>query len=268
MFCNSATHARWIPSESDPADALARQTWTDAAPCEEGLTTKARITPAHFWPRRALPRRATLYRTSLSYSRSIVFIYDMEHGVVSVQACEAPLRSKRRANHPTIIRTSSLVDGAHLQLCSTTLPIRGTNGYGDDRFLRPLETVCAHDYDRLFHATRDSANCSRRCSTPCGRQERLFRSQLCTRSRRTRPLGLRTSLSTTKHSTALRREPTEPSSPRHGGASHDALTDHRNLAQIKTREQWRADCPVQRYKRTTRLLQRVAVLVPRRWHPD
>ena len=80
--------------------------------------------------------------------------------------------------------------------------------------------------------------------------------------------AFQTSLSTTKHSTALRREPTEPSSPRHGGASHDALTDHRNLAQIKTREQWRADCPVQWYKRTTRLLQRVAVLVPRWWHPD
>ena len=54
----------------------------------------------------------------------------------------------------------------------------------------------------------------------------------------------------------------EPNSLRHSGASHDALTGHRNLALNKARKRWRADSSVQHHKKETRALQRIAMLDP------
>ena len=68
------------------------------------------------------------------------------------------------------------------------------------------------------------------------------------------------------HSTAARANVVflrvEPNSLRHGGASHDALTGHRNLAHNKARGRWRADCSVQHHKKETRALQRFVMLDP------
>ena len=270
MFCNIATHARLIASESDPADALARQTWTDAAPCEEGLTTKARITPARFWPHRALPRRATLYQktnphreaTSLTYAKSTVFIY-----VVSVQACEAPLRSKRRSrSHGPPRKWMELTSYCARQL----FPFVGLKAMVTTAFYAHLRPFALTITIGFFQVTGDSANWPHRCSTPCGRQVPLFRSQLCTRSRRTRPLSLPTSLFYSRtfhlHCDASQRHPSRrgtlftaprrsvarrPNGPQKPGSDQNART----VA---------ADCSIQRYKKTTRALQRVAMLAPRR----
>ena len=50
LCCNIAIHARWIASESNPADAPSRQRWIDAhttcAPGEKRPATKSRITTA------------------------------------------------------------------------------------------------------------------------------------------------------------------------------------------------------------------------------
>ena len=60
----------------------------------------------------------------------------------------------------------------------------------------------------------------------------------------------------------------EPYSLRHGGASHDAVTGHRNLAQIKARGRWRVDCTVQRYKWKHASSNESPCPIPRRWPTD
>ena len=59
------------------------------------------------------------------------------HDVVGDQACQAPLRSKRRPDHTDLLKS-----GYHSHSWDRC--------HGEDRMLRQLETVCARDYDRHF----------------------------------------------------------------------------------------------------------------------
>ena len=54
-------------------------------------------------------------------------------------------------------QSSSKVEETRSKLCPTTSPIRAFDSYGDDRPPRQPETICARDYDRLFHVSRDTS---------------------------------------------------------------------------------------------------------------
>ena len=286
-----ATHARWIASESNPADAPSQQKWIDArtthAPCEEELTTKSRITPAQVCFDTAIASRSgrtERYRGKpLSIRRQIRTGSDFSD--LRQEPCEFFLLSAFRHVKPHFGQNGE-----------QTLP----RSHGPPRKWMELTSSCARQLfpfmglmamvTTAFHAnlrlfvlaiTIGFFSGYRRLSelaTPLLDSLWTTAAALSIAALHQKPQNQATKPSNqlvynkTFHCIATRANVTlleeEPSSPRHGGASHDAPTDHRNLAQIKTRERWRADCSIQRYKKTTRFFQRVAMLAPRRWHPD
>ena len=51
-----------------------------------------------------------------------------------------------------------------------------------------------------------------------------------------------------------------PYSLRHGGASHDALTNRRSLAEIKKKGRWRTDSSVRRYEKAAVAMKQLSKL--------
>ena len=115
------------------------------------------------------------------------------------------------------------------QFCSTISLISGADGHGGDRPPRQLETVCARDYDRPLQATD-------LVPLQTSVDARLLHQQPQNQS--LWPFD-QLAYNKTFHSIAARANVAflgvKPYSPRHVGASHDALTRDIILSQINAR---------------------------------
>ena len=226
LCCNIAIHARWIASESNPADAPSRQRWIDAhttcAPGEKRPATKSRITTAQACLDTAITTRSARSerggRSPLE-DNGAPELHD--HGALKGWKKLTP----SYARLPPNCRVDGHCVGLLLQATDLVPPQTSV-----DAWLRHWELLLCPT-ERAVPSKTLAFDLSVILDSPWP----LRGSTRGTSSRRTSLSRLSTSLPTARtfHSVAQRVNVAESFSLRRGGAPHDALTGHRNLAHIK-----------------------------------